>query len=182
MKFKQFFAILFVVAYYSSGWSADDASIWTPERIVNVKQISEVQLSPDHQFAAYVVHEPSPDPREDTFLSRIYISSIQNPERRRLLYSSITSTSQPQWSPDGQWISFFCDQSGVNNLVLISAQGGEANPLTHVAVSIQTYRWSPDSKRIVFLMPEKIANSTTDLSYVYNHEEEFINRLWMIDI
>ena len=181
MKFKQICALLFFAMHCPFGWSTDASAVWTLEKIVDVKQISNLQLSPDHQFVAYVVREPSLDPGKDTFLSRIYISSTQDPTKTRLLCSPDLSTSQPQWSPDGQWISFLSNQSGTNNLFLISADGGETIPLTHVASSIETYRWSPDSQRIVFMMPEKCSDDATDLSYVYGKERS-INRLWVIDI
>ncbi len=181
MKFKHICAFLLFAAYCPSCWTADADSIWTVEKIVNVKQISDLQLSPDHQFAAYVVSEPSPDPNQDAFLSRIYISSIQDPTKTRLLCPPELATSQPRWSPDGQWIAFLSDRSGTNELFLISPQGTEAIPLTHVASSIETYRWSPDSHRIVFMMSENCTHDAANLSYIYKKERS-INRLWMIDI
>src|SRR5271170_1857625 len=111
MEFKKIYPFIFFAVCY---WSTYAATIWTPEKIVSVKQISSVQLSPDHQFAVCVVTEPHPN--KDAFLSRIYISSIQDPTKICLLCSPELSTSQPQWSPDGQWISFLSDQSGTNNL------------------------------------------------------------------
>lgn len=160
-------------------WSSE--TVWTLDKIINVKQFSDLQLSPDNQFAAYAVREPSLDQSKDVFVSRIYITPIQCPTEKRLLYSPEQSASQPKWSPDGKWISFISSQSGANNLYMISTQGGDAIALTQVTDSIETYRWSPDSQRIVFMMPEKLTTDAENLSYIYENERS-INRLWIIDI
>lgn len=173
-----FCTLVFFLASYSL---CSTEVVWTLDKIINVKQFSDLQLSPDNQFAAYVVSEPSPDQSKDLFLSKIYISATQNPKNTHLLCSSEPLTSQPKWSPDGKWISFISNQSGTNNLYMICTQGGDVIALTHAAASIETYRWSPDSQHIVFMMPEKLATDATNLSTIYEKEQS-INRLWVIDI
>ena len=59
----------------------------------------------------------------------------------------------PAWSPDGQWIAYFCDVSGEYELYVTQSDGrGETKKLTSDG---KTFRarptWSPDSKRIAFV-------------------------------
>jgi Tol biopolymer transport system component/serine/threonine protein kinase len=68
-----------------------------------------------------------------------------------------------KWSPDGSKLSFLSGSSGVLNLWVINATGGEATQLTTEGVltssytvlpynrwETRTYSWSPDSKKIVY--------------------------------
>jgi dipeptidyl aminopeptidase/acylaminoacyl peptidase len=63
--------------------------------------------------------------------------------------------SDPQISPNGQWIVFAKKHVGekneyVTNLWLVAAKGGEARPFTNGGKDTQP-RWSPDGSRIAFV-------------------------------
>ncbi len=55
------------------------------------------------------------------------------------------------WSPDGQWIAFFSDKTGEEELYLVSPTGGEWKQVTKNGFGFRTNpKWSPDSKYIIF--------------------------------
>jgi len=62
----------------------------------------------------------------------------------------------PRWSPDGRWIAYQVDQhltrqSETDDVVVISASGGEPRNLTNTTWSNETNAvWSPDSKYLAF--------------------------------
>ena len=75
--------------------------------------------------------------------------------------------TDPQWSPDGRWIAFLSerknasgkpagsedsgdDDSGINQLYVISASGGEALPLSQSDEEIHAFGWAPDSRTLYF--------------------------------
>ena len=68
----------------------------------------------------------------------------------------IRDVSQPELSPDGQWIAYAVrtrmlkEDKNETRLWMISARGGEAIPLTAEGISSGQPRWSPDGKFLAF--------------------------------
>jgi len=57
----------------------------------------------------------------------------------------------PAPSPDGKWIAFFSDKSGIYQLYLQKTEGGEWTPLTtDLDRTVYHLLWSPDGKKILF--------------------------------
>ena len=74
------------------------------------------------------------------------------------------ATSQPTFSPDGNWIAFHCDASGWLNLWVAKADGTEVRQLVKAeeehAYSTWTtgeydYAWSPDTLHIIYMKNRK---------------------------
>jgi len=72
-------------------------------------------------------------------------------------FFQIRDVSQPEISPDGQWIAYAVrtrmlkEDKNEQRLWMISTHGGDALPLTAEGVSSGHARWSPDGKFISFL-------------------------------
>ena len=72
-------------------------------------------------------------------------------------FFQIRDVSQPELSPDGQWVSYAVrtkmlkEDKNEQRLWMISTHGGDAIPLTAEGVSSSHARWSPDGKLISFL-------------------------------
>jgi tricorn protease len=57
----------------------------------------------------------------------------------------------PHYSPDGRWVAFVSDQSGREEIWIVSADGaGAARKLTNVDALKNAIAWSPDSRSIAF--------------------------------
>jgi tricorn protease len=67
---------------------------------------------------------------------------------RNLTRSSGVAERDPYWSPDGQWISYFSDETGEYELYITQSDGkGETRKLTDDGNTFRHHpRWSPDSK------------------------------------
>lgn len=72
-------------------------------------------------------------------------------------FFQIRDVSQPEISPDGQWITYAVrtrmlkEDKNEQRLWMISTHGGEAIPMTAEGVSSAHARWSPDGKYLSFL-------------------------------
>src|SRR5947209_5996033 len=72
-------------------------------------------------------------------------------------YFQIRDVSQPELSPDGQWVAYSVrtrmlkEDKNEQRLWMVSTKGGDAIPLTAEGVSSSHPRWSPDGKYLVFL-------------------------------
>jgi dipeptidyl aminopeptidase/acylaminoacyl peptidase len=63
--------------------------------------------------------------------------------------------SSPRWSPDGKYLSFTSSRKGAakgSQVWLLDRAGGEAVQLTDVKGRLQSYEWSPDSKRLALVI------------------------------
>ncbi len=71
---------------------------------------------------------------------------------RNLTRTSGVADRDPSWSPDGQWIAYFSDDTGEYELYITQSDGrGETRKLTSNGNTFRTQpTWSPDSKRIAF--------------------------------
>jgi len=178
-----FFLFTFIHLFTLS--AAPQTISWSPSAILNVKSIKDVQISPDNTAAIFASTEPAVVDQKDHFITRLYKVQIETPgETLPVPITPLTySAFQAKWSPDGRWIAFISDKSGINNLYLISSSGDEIQPLTNAAKNIETYQWSPDSKQIAFVMSDDKTTKTPSSSDAYIYpRSNVINRLWIIDI
>jgi len=85
-----------------------------------------------------------------------------------------TAVSNPQWSPDGKWVSFTkADATLLPHVYVVSAAGGKERRITGDDSYSETgAHWTPDGKRIVYLSGVDTENigqrgeSTAQLAYV----------------
>lgn len=63
--------------------------------------------------------------------------------------SGFVAVVTPQWSPDSKWIAYLRQYNGVAQVWRALAAGGEAVPVTHLAVRPDAYAWTADGRAIV---------------------------------
>ena len=131
---------------------------------MQVKAVGNPTLSPDGTTVLYTVRqwEPPSDRDKDRLEARTRIWRVRadGSEPARQITFGERGDTQPQWSPDGKFISFLSargpgangDEGGPKPQVhLMRADGGEAQKLTDAKEGVTSYAWAPDGSRIAFL-------------------------------
>lgn len=82
----------------------------------------------------------------------IFTVPVEKGGSRNLTRTSGANDRFPAWSPDGRWIAYISDQSGEDELWIVSQDGAAASQQITTGGSAQRYPpvWSPDGKKIVF--------------------------------
>jgi tricorn protease len=85
------------------------------------------------------------------------------------LTTRLTSTSvkerNPQISPNGKWITFSSDKSGVLSVYIVAITGGEAKRLTRHASENIARGWTNDGENVLFASNRNTAPSTFNRRY-----------------
>ncbi len=133
---------------------AGTAPAWTPEEMLKVKGVGDVQVSPDGRRVAFTVteHHISADTSEPR--TRIWLARADGSGAFPLTRGENSSNS-PRWSPDGRWVAFLRHHSGRTNIWRIRADGGEAEPLTDLKAGVGGFQWSNTGRWIAFGAPSE---------------------------
>jgi dipeptidyl aminopeptidase/acylaminoacyl peptidase len=121
-----------------------------------MQDVGDPQLSPDGKWIAYTVG--TVDKEADKRVTHLWMVSWDGKQDLQIT-NGAEGESDPHWSPDGQYISFLSDRAGKakgTQLWVLDRRGGEARQFTAIdrKQKITDYAWSPDSKRLAFVMRE----------------------------
>ncbi len=118
----------------------------TIDELINVKSLFGAQISPEGKWVAYMVNET--DWKQDAFVTQIWLANTTTGNTYQLTRGE-KSSGNPQWSPDGEWLTFTSSRVGDKNQIFaIRPDGGEAIQLTKVENGVNGYAWSKDGKSI----------------------------------
>lgn len=143
--------------------------------------VSRPTIAPDGSRAVVSVTHPSLD--ADATVGQLWSVPLDGSAPHRLTRGR--HDSAPQFSPDGSSIAFMRSDRGADPQVyIVDARGGEPAQLTDAKLGVESFSWSPDSRRITFAasVPEQgrygtvegiaagaePARRITTLAYKYN--------------
>lgn len=126
---------------------------WSPEQCLKLKNISAAVASPDGNKVLYTVREALMTDDRSEYINQVWLCNADGSNHIQLTKGDKNS-SNPQWSPDGKWISFTSSRDGKANLYLLPVGGGESEKLTDVKTGVGNYKWSRDGNMIAFLMQD----------------------------
>jgi dipeptidyl aminopeptidase/acylaminoacyl peptidase len=130
------------------------AQTWEPELQLKLKAAGAPRVSPDGKRVVYTVNEAVMTADKSEFVTQIWLANIATKQNTQLTFGEKSSTN-PKWSPDGNWIAFTSNRKdNRNQLYLLSLNGGEAEPLTDGKSAVANFEWSPDGRSIAFTMSD----------------------------
>ncbi len=142
-----------LVLSITAGGSSADGQTRSPgvDDLVALRRVGTPAISPDGTLVAYTVRETNWD--DDAYETEIWIGDPAKGTRRQLTRGKKSST-QPAWSPDGEWLAFVSDRTDKRQVYRINARGGEAEALTDAPEGVNGFAWAPDGKYIAFTANE----------------------------
>jgi dipeptidyl aminopeptidase/acylaminoacyl peptidase len=132
---------------------------WKSEDIIYAESAQQqARISPDAKWLVWV--KSTADKEKDARVSNLILSSLAENKEIQLTRGS-DNNSQPQWSPDGQFIAFLGNrarhgsksETDSTQLWLMDAHGGEAWPLTELAHGPRHIEWL-DKDTVIFSAEE----------------------------
>ena len=137
----------------------------TLDDLITLKTIGGTQISPDGKWIAYTVSNG--DFKQDAFVTQLWLVNTADGKSVQLTRADKSSTN-PRWSPDGQWLAFLSNRiEDKNQIFLIDPSGGEARQLTKSETAINTFAWSEDGKTIAYTATEPTAQVLKDRKEYY---------------
>jgi dipeptidyl aminopeptidase/acylaminoacyl peptidase len=132
---------------------AQDLRNVTIDDFFELKTVGSPVVSPDGEWIAYTVRQTDYD--AGSAETRIWMVPYEGGEPLPMTAKGY-SASNPQWSPDGKYLSFTANRNGSGNQVwVLDRRGGEAQQLTFIEQGISGYEWSPDASRLLLMIRDK---------------------------
>ena len=107
-------SLLIIFFFISTIILAQTKTNWTPEQCMKMKNISAVVPSPDGSKVLYTLREAVMTDDRSEYINNIWLCNSDGSNHIQLTRGDKNS-SNPQWSPDGKWISFTSSRDGKNN-------------------------------------------------------------------
>ncbi|MBN1272417.1 MAG: S9 family peptidase [Candidatus Aminicenantes bacterium] len=156
-----------------------------PEDMFKIKRISDPRISPDGNWAVFVLSEYGEDHRRD---SGIWMVSWDGIKLQRIT-DIAGSQSSPSWSPSGEGLAFIFrkEKERTSQIFMILPETAELRQLTFEENSVRSLEWSPDGKKIAFLKRDVLNDKERELQKkgydaVVVDEYRLHTRLWLLDL
>ncbi|MEM9173190.1 MAG: S9 family peptidase [Pseudomonadota bacterium] len=122
------------------------AEPFTAEHLVQIPRVGSPVVSPDGKQVVYTVRQT--DLEADKGRYDLWIRPVAGGDARQLTTHSANDTSAA-WSPDGQSVLFLSKRGESTQVWRIAIDGGEAQAVTDLPLSVSTFRMSPTADRLV---------------------------------
>jgi dipeptidyl aminopeptidase/acylaminoacyl peptidase len=142
-------ASLALVALFIAHADASAQRQITVDDVLAFRSVSDVAISPDGQWIAYVVAWR--DREANLNRSAIWIASANGQRSFRLTHGPRADRA-PAWARDGSWLAFLSERDDKRTAQIfgIDPRGGDAWQVSKSEKSINAFELSPDGRRIAW--------------------------------
>jgi len=145
---KRVFLILVLLLFEITTAFAQKKRPLTVDDYFALKDVSDVHISPDGKWVAYVASNS--DESKDEEFSNICLVPGSGGDPLQVTFSG--KDEHPRWSPDNKFLAFLSDRNKKTQVYLLNRSGGEAFPFTDVAQGVDDFEWSPDGKKLLLVL------------------------------
>jgi len=162
--------------------------------VLNIKAVQGATVSPDGRHAIYTVRKWVDEQDRKEARTHIWRVATDGSSPARQISFGERGDSNPQFSPDGKFISFLSARGSAEarpQIYLMPIDGGEAWKLTDakegVPVQGVNYAWSPDSSSIAYVTADP--RSAEEEANIKKRDDERVfegdfrySHAWVIDV
>lgn len=179
----------------------------TFDDVLGIKAVQSAAISPDGKQVVYTVRQwvaeqdssAQPRPRADEASLRtgrmearthVWRVATDGSTAARQMSFGERGDSQPQFSPDGKFISFISSRGAADakaQIYLMQVDGGESWKLTDARESVSAYSWAPDSGRLAYVATD--ARSAEEEASIKKRDDERVfegdfryAHAWVVDV
>ncbi len=168
---KSFFIVIFAFILLSPPLIAENSQevarpvgprVLSALDTLRINQVSSPHLSPDGQWVVYTMNMRDMEDKDYKSTTHIWKVKVDGAAKRQMTYGEESCTS-PAWFPCGKAVAFLSSRGQVRieekedakketrtQIFLMYVDGGEAWQLTEHKENIQSFRISPDGKKIAY--------------------------------
>jgi dipeptidyl aminopeptidase/acylaminoacyl peptidase len=163
----------------------------TPDDYFAFKFLNDVRSSPDGTTIAFVV--ASIDQKQNRRHSAIWTVPSDGSRQPSLITTSVQSSTNPRWSPDGSGIAFLsarpvpgeaAGDASKTQVWFLPLAGGEPRRITGLLNGVSNFSWSPDGTRLVCVStsgPRDTAKPPSDARHYKHANYKFNDSGWFDD-
>ena len=146
--FKKLLSLSFFIISLSG-----QALNWAPELSIQLKKISDLNISDKSNKISFVVREALIEGEKSEYLSQIWVANTDGSDLVQFTYDKKSNT-HPRFSPNGKYLAFISKRSEKPQIWIMNIAGGGPWQFTHEKQGAGAFHWSPNSKTIAFLMKD----------------------------
>ena len=147
-RFNRLVSILFLILFVNA-----QSQNWTPETSIQIKQISDLNISDKNNKISFVVRQALTEDEKSEYLSQIWVANTDGSDLFQFTYDKKSNT-HPRFSPDGKYLAFISQRSEKPQIWIMNIAGGGPWQFTHEKQGAGAFHWSPNGKTIAFLMKD----------------------------
>jgi dipeptidyl aminopeptidase/acylaminoacyl peptidase len=149
---KKILSLVCLLLLVSAFTDAQTKRNLTVDDFFKIKDLEDIQISPDGKWIAYVVK--SFDLKKDKTNKDLYMVATTGGDPIQLT-SHENNDTKPRWSPDNRYLAFLSKRGKKTQVFLLNRTGGEAIQLTNSAQGVSDFDWSPDGKKLALIISDK---------------------------